>query len=268
MKRMRSLIAVLVLSLCSAVAYADSPITSPQIRTSIDTWLGSAYRGERYDRQQVEQIGQKLLKKVGQKQTSIGKVFDAVQSFHGAAFAIRDEAQRQKAVQKFSRGLAKMWQNGDGGANAAAAHAMNDVYSTLFYGSDAQARRIEKSAGYKRLRKLQGATRNPALDVFLGMAKHYKDAFGVGNWDGTTKTSRQAVRSFSLAASKIVSAGHQASSHARQLLKHALQYSEYYDGVYRQGAQQVSRVLKSRAPKAQRLQRLRALRRGPLKVGR
>ena len=74
MKSARLLASCLALILCSAAAYADSPITSPQIRTSIDNWLGSAFRGESYSPRQVDRIGQKLVGEIGQKQTSIGAV--------------------------------------------------------------------------------------------------------------------------------------------------------------------------------------------------
>jgi hypothetical protein len=268
MKATRPLAICLGLLLFSALAHADSPITSPQIRTSIDNWLGSAFRGESYTPQQVDQIGQKLLGKIGQKKTSIGKVFDAVQTFHGAAFGINDSAQRKQAIKKFSRGLKKLWKVGDGGANAAAAYSINDVYTTLFTGNKAQVRNVEKTRGYRRLRSLQDSTRNPSIDVFVGMVKHYKDAFGHGSWDGTTKTSRQAVRTWSLAASKIIANGRRASTHSRNLLKKTLKYSQYYDGAYNAGAQRVSQIMSSKAPKQVKLRQLRQLRKGPLRIGR
>jgi len=268
MKSARLLASCLALILCSAAAYADSPITSPQIRTSIDNWLGSAFRGESYSPRQVDRIGQKLVGEIGQKQTSIGAVFDAVQTFHGAAFGIQDPVQRKQAIKKFSGRLKKAWKEGDGGANAAAAYSMNDVYTTLFTGSRAQVQNVEKTAGYRRLRSLQSSTRSPSFDVFVGMVKHYKDAFGHGSWDGTTKASRQAVRTWSLAATKLIGSGNRASTHSRNLLKKTLDYSQYYDGVYKAGAQQVSRILSSRAPKQVRLQQLRQLRKGSLKIGR
>jgi hypothetical protein len=266
MKR-ASLVLGLALALCS-VARADSPITSPQIRTGIDNWLGSAYRSQTYSRQQVDQIGQKLLGQIGQKQTSMGKVFDAVQTFHGAAFGVEDPAQRQQAIKTFSRGLEKLWKVGDGGANAAAAQSINSVYNTLFYGSAAQAKRVEKTRGYRRLRSLQRATRDPALDVFVGMVKHYKDAFGNRDWSGTTRTSVQAARNWSLAASKIVGSGRRASTHSRNLLKHAIKYGQHYGGVYRSTGQRITSILRSRAPRTTKLRQLRQIRKDLRQVAR